>query len=277
MRVAPVFVGEVFFDPERVLLSLYVKSKSAALDFSPTTTLLKIFNEALIPIFAVHYYYEEDKITVHNFLIVDFTNSKYSPAQIEERIRQAFGEYLLDIEWHTSDVTGLAFNPSAFPPTLLIFNREVRTIIFPVTFWRDLIRSLIEHFGTGGLFILWSIGLGVMKFHAPYISKLKSVLTEEEVVKAGLAALQAMGFGIFKLVNFSSEEAVVRIEENFEDLAGCEIPDYQESFVRGILCGFFSAIWGCECECSLTKCTLRGDPYCEVVIRPVREKGFFSK
>ncbi len=270
----PVRTGELFFETKRKLHALCVKSKQELPDFSPTAVLIRIFNSSFIQLLAIHNYQEGG--IVHDFMIADFTDSPMTPEEVESRIRKIFGNRLLELEWLESGVKGLVYNTRGFPPIFFAFNTEIRVILFAVTLWRGLIRSLMTRFGTGGLYILWALGSDIMKFHAHHISMLKGKLTDEEIVRIGLAVLQAMGFGIFKLMKFSREEIAIKIEEHFEDAAGKGIPGFQGSFLRGLLSSFFSIIFGEEYECSSAKCVLRGDPYCELVARPRSsiEKGF---
>ncbi|MEM4217734.1 MAG: 4-vinyl reductase, partial [Candidatus Methanomethylicaceae archaeon] len=138
-----------------------------------------------------------------------------------------------------------------------------------------LFQGLIKRFGAGGMTLLWFMGNDAGEGKGLDLVKLKGSLSNVERMKIAFARLQSFGWGIFELVECDDKEnrIVIRVRDNFEEMAAKEIKGYQNSFLRGFLVGLISILFNSPCRGIETKCVNKGDPYCEFVIRLSHIKG----
>jgi predicted hydrocarbon binding protein len=98
--------------------------------------------------------------------------------------------------------------------------------------------------------------------------------TEDPRTLVGLAKayFRTVGWGMMDVVKMSLEagEAQVRVYQSFECETGKGSETPYGHFIRGILAGFFTEIFGEEAKAVETKCIATGDPYCEYMIKRVR-------
>jgi len=92
-------------------------------------------------------------------------------------------------------------------------------------------------------------------------------LEGKELVEAALGVIQTLGWTeSWKVVEFdpSACRAVVRLIGAFEAREPADEPICH--FLRGVLTGFFTEMFGEACYGTETKCQAVGDPYCEFVM-----------
>lgn len=152
-----------------------------------------------------------------------------------------------------------------FPLTV----EKTRVAIFPLTVLEGFIKTLRKAFDKPvSQTILWYQGREVGRtIFASY---------EKDFGFKGIRALEflrirALLFGwaymeVSKLEE-SRKTAMVRLFDNWE----CELfrgsNELQNHFMRGILAGFFSSLFGVEVDAVETKCIAKGDSFCEFIIK----------
>lgn len=82
---------------------------------------------------------------------------------------------------------------------------------------------------------------------------------EEFFAQGGWGKIQAK-------VNFTKKEAVIRIE-NSATARQTEAKEPVCHFIRGYIAGICDVIFDSSTNCAETKCTAKGDPYCEFQIK----------
>ncbi|MEM3485739.1 MAG: hypothetical protein QXI12_08965, partial [Candidatus Methanomethyliaceae archaeon] len=236
----PVHLSDHYYEPGRSFCGLYIVSKIELPDFSPTAELIKIFNRRGILLLNITSH-QKDYVT-HDFVIADLTGKEAQKEEILGEIRRIFGHRLVSIECIDTGVPGFIYNVKGFP---LIFNFSENyspVAALSVHTWKTLFQGLIKRFGAGGMTLLWFMGNDAGEGKGLDLVKLKGALSNVERMKIAFARLQSFGWGIFELVECDDKEnrIVIRVRDNFEEMAAKEIKGYQNSFLRGFLVGLIS-------------------------------------
>ncbi len=200
-----------------------------------------------------------------NFLLyVDFTDSKVKPETIVEELSKNVN--VRSIRIIRPVIEGVMVDTLHFP---LIINEE-RAIIFRKPIFEALINGLRERFGSIGEAFLYYIGyeIGRKAFKNHYQMSISK--TPGELVRINEVLFKAVGWGKLKILDYDSSKcfAIAVVEKSFEcELAGRTNKPYSQ-FIRGALAGWFSELTGKSCGAEETKCIAKGDPYCEILIKP---------
>jgi len=125
-----------------------------------------------------------------------------------------------------------------------------------------MIRGLYEIFGIGAFSVLWLLGKRAGIRSA--ISKRE--LDPEGSIRETLKELESAGWGIFELNCEGHKTYSIRVYDNFECNATLDLKDYQNSFLRGVLCGIISKIFDKDFRCKETECIKKGDESCRFVL-----------
>jgi predicted hydrocarbon binding protein len=269
----PVHLSDHYYDPGRSYCGLYIVSKIELPDFSPTAEIIKIFNRKGILLLNITSH-QKDYVT-HDFVIADLTGKDGLKEEILKEIRECFGQRLISVDCIDTGVPGFIYNVRGFP---LIFNFSENyypVAALSIQTWKTLFQGLIKRFGAGGMTLLWFMGNDAGEGKGLDLLKLKGSLNNAEKIKIAFARLQSFGWGIFELAECDDKNnrIVIRVGENFEEIAAKEIKGYQNSFLRGFLVGLISVLFNSPCRGIETKCVNKGDPYCEFVIRLSHLKG----
>jgi predicted hydrocarbon binding protein len=117
-------------------------------------------------------------------------------------------------------------------------------------------------FGSGGDVVLYQQGTDYGRDLAKFFL---DMFGKEYLLKNydyGLNILTSTGWGVPELMDDKFPGLTLRITSCFE-CAGVEGGRTLCSFTRGVLVGVFGSLAGSTVQCTETRCTGRGDPYCQ--------------
>lgn len=133
----------------------------------------------------------------------------------------------------------------------------------------------LRDLGTPGEALLFHIGHNAGSSLAR--DTLKSVGSRQRAVEYLKMYFESLGLGLLDVVRFvEGREAVIRIYDNIECMSmkgeALSRPEkaayYTSNLIRGMIAGYFEKIFGTPVSVAETRCIVRGDPYCEFVVRP---------
>jgi predicted hydrocarbon binding protein len=152
-----------------------------------------------------------------------------------------------------------------FPITL----GSLRVAIFPTTVLEGLVKKLRETFGTPMVqTVLWYQGKEVGKNTVEIYRKEFSVKKIRELLEMLKVRALLLGWARLEIRYFNEvkRRAVIRLYDNWE----CEMfkgsNESQSHFIRGVLAGFFDALFTEGFNAAEVSCIAKGDPYCEFVL-----------
>ena len=88
----------------------------------------------------------------------------------------------------------------------------------------------------------------------------------KDVMRVWTTLLTALGYGIFSVVKADPRKTVIRVYDSVECSALRDIEEEGSHFVRGVVAGGISELYGETMVAEETRCIARGDPYCEYSI-----------
>lgn len=210
---------------------------------------------------------QENPVTKDRILVLflDLSESDYTLEDTLKLFKKI--PFLKDVKSIHPLKKGLVIDSYSFPQILL----DERAIIFRKSTYQAWIKEMRESYGEGFKAIQYHIGFRTGYNAYTGIQK-KFNGNMRETLKIGREFARLAGFGIINIVSFEEGYVTLRVYDNFE----CELfkgSSHPEShFMRGILAGWFSAIWKANIEniqARETKCIAMGDPYCEYVITKI--------
>jgi len=199
-------------------------------------------------------------------VFLDFSNASITPDEALRLVRkQPFvkNAYLI-----TPNPEGILYDNHFFP--LVVGER--RAVIFRRRVYESLFKGIREKFGTAGEAMLYYQGFTIGQRMCQAYGEDHGLKDPRELTELLMIDAKTLGWGILEFAEINPEagEARIRVYQGFE----CEIGKGSEApyghFVRGILAGFFTQIFGEEAKAVETKCIATGDPYCEYTIKRVR-------
>lgn len=211
--------------------------------------------------------FTEGVLTAIFFL--DFTEASVKPSELLHMIRR-----LPKVEKAVLIkplIKGLIADTSTFPP---IIGSE-RALLLTSSSYRQLIMRLRE-FGVSGDAVLYQVGFNLGLGYIKEVKKMCSTLglnKLEDLIKVWMTLLTALGYGIFSVVKTDPSKVVIRVYDSVECLALRDIEEEGSHFVRGVVAGGISGLYRETMVAEETRCTAKGDPYCEyVVLKPPEER-----
>jgi predicted hydrocarbon binding protein len=125
--------------------------------------------------------------------------------------------------------------------------------------------SMAELFGTGGEVMLLYEGMAIGEMNAHEIIRRMGKDTITRNMPSVIRMLSTSGWGNTSLEFSEDGSPVVRIDHCFESATRKKVR-HGCYFMKGMLTGVAKVILGPEVKCEETKCTLRGDDYCEFTL-----------
>ncbi len=258
----PFNLGFFIYKPGRRLLGLHIKFSVGAVDavgvLHQVTSIFKKYN---IPIINLGISSAEPS---HAFIFLDV--SDVDQTVFEKLFGKLISElkhtpYIADVRLVQPIAESFIFDPYFFP---LMVNNE-RAIIFLRRSYEGFIKLVRNKIGSGVKALLFFIGydVGIQAFRKSHAVIAKKDLNK--LLEVGKAFFQMMGYGIIEEaeVDMENARAIVRIKNCFE----CEMfkgsNQAESHFVRGIIAGWCSQLFGREVAAIEKKCIAKGDPYCE--------------
>lgn len=149
-----------------------------------------------------------------------------------------------------------------------------RALIFRKPLYEGFAVGIRRQFGSAGEAFLYYTGYeSGIKLGESYRRIAESLGVEDPIEiaqKIAAPVAMSMGFGRAELVEASLRppQATIRMYENPE----CELGLYSKKpyshFIRGIVAGILTQLFGVEMMAEETQCIAKGDPYCEFKVTP---------
>jgi predicted hydrocarbon binding protein len=148
-----------------------------------------------------------------------------------------------------------------------------RVVIFSPPILEGLVKGFRESFGTAIVqTILWNQGKEVGKTTVDMYRKNFGISKAREALEMLTARALSLGWGRMEIVTLNEvkKRATIRVFDNWECAIFKGVNEPQNHFIRGILAGFFNAIFGEGFYATEVKCIAKGDSYCEFVLEKMR-------
>jgi predicted hydrocarbon binding protein len=197
---------------------------------------------------------------------LDFSETSINPEEALRLVRKQ--PFVKNARLITPNSVGILYDNFFFP--LVVGKR--RAVIFRRRVYESLFKGIREKFGTAGEAMLYYQGFAIGQRTCQAHKEDIGTEEPETLVSLGKAYFRTVGWGVIDVVNLNVEkgEAQVRIYGSFECESGKDSEAPYGQFIRGILAGFFTGIFGEEAKAVETKCIATGDPYCEYTIKRMR-------
>jgi len=212
----------------------------------------------------------EDAQYARLFVFLDTTGSA---TPVDEVLRQYEREGLIEIEkMITSPIEGFMSDTFHFPLTAA----GVRSIIIRQPGYREMMVGLREWFGAGGEAFLYHVGfrtgLAFVGLHREAAGKL-GIADPIQIYKYISAPMfQWAGFGIPEVKDFDSDGGEILVYDSFEcELGKGRVIPYSQ-FVRGIIAGVLSELFGRAYNVTEESCIAKGDPVCRFIAKVIQKK-----
>ena len=203
----------------------------------------------------------EPSVTAIAFL--DFSKSNVSPEEALKLVKKL--EFVKMAKLIKPHKKGIIFDDYFFPLNV----GEERAVIFRKTVYEALMEGVREKFGSAGEAILYYIGFTIGYQVCDRNLKIAHSKDAEDLINLSKAMFKTFGYGIIDnaKIDFKEARAQLRIHHNFECGLGKNNGKPHSQFVRGILAGFFTQIFGKSVNAQETKCLAKGNSYCEFTIK----------
>ncbi|MEM3434343.1 MAG: V4R domain-containing protein [Candidatus Methanomethyliaceae archaeon] len=204
-------------------------------------------------------------------IFLDMTDSKVDAERFFKDLQQAG---LIEVfEIIRSPVKGFIADTATHP----LLAGSTRAVILRETGYRELLVGIREFFGASGETFLYHIGfrfgLGLAELHNELAEKvgLKDPVRIYKHISAAL--FQWAGFGRIEVRELNHECGTILVYDSFE----CELGKYRaipySQFVRGIIAGTLSRLFGKRFNVVEEGCIAKRDPACKFVIKAITQKA----
>ncbi|MEM2088893.1 MAG: 4-vinyl reductase [Thermoproteota archaeon] len=146
---------------------------------------------------------------------------------------------------------------------------NLRAMIFPETVLEGLVKRLRETFGIPVVqTILWNQGKEVGKGAIEIYKKEFNIVKAREALEMLKVRALLLGWASMEILTFNEvkKRAVIRVFDNWECAMFKGSNEPQSHFIRGVLAGFFNALFGEGFYATEVKCIAKGDSYCEFTL-----------
>jgi predicted hydrocarbon binding protein len=198
----------------------------------------------------------ERALTARALVFLDFSNTSISPWDALRLVRkQPFVKKTLLIAPSAEEIL---YDNYFFP--LVVGGK--RAVIFRRRVYESLFKGVRETFGTAGEAMLYYQGFAIGRRMCQAYREDTGLEDPKALVGLGKAYFRTVGWGILDVVKMSLEagEAQVRVYQSFECETGRGSETPYGHFIRGILAGFFTNIFGEEAKAVETKCIAKETP-----------------
>ncbi|HIE23356.1 MAG TPA: ACT domain-containing protein [Candidatus Korarchaeota archaeon] len=219
-----------------------------------------IAQEGINIIYGVHHESDEPNATWWCFF-ADFGD--IDPDEVASKIAKVEG------------VKKIAFTPAAGKHLFfdthhssIEFFKE-RAVLFRANWLIGIFSEIYKRWGTGGRVFIYYLGFEGGK-EAYEVWRKRLDLKGKDLIQVSLDLIQSLGWitGYSFSLDLENEMAIIKLEKNFE----CALSKNMEGshFIRGVLAGFFTGMFGSECSVDERRCISKGDPYCEFLVRAIK-------
>ena len=249
--------------PSRKVYGIYIKVKAEPSILRELATLAEKNNITILYLTFSTPQYPNEPIKAISFL--DFTNAATDIHNIISEVSKM--DFVYETKLIEPIKDGFIVDTLSLPLTL----DGERAMIIRQEGFKALLDKILE-LGPSGEAILYhvgfNLGLGYAKTHAR-LEKILGIDTPSDILEYIIKPLfKAVGFGEIKIISIDPEvpELTVRVYSNFE----CELAPRSDksasNFIRGIIAGVPSGLFGVTITAEETKCIARGDDYCEFYV-----------
>jgi predicted hydrocarbon binding protein len=247
------------YDPKKkvYLVSMHLENEPGAL--GNLTNLLAVRGMNILEGFFGGMSYEP-KATVSFF--VETTNQRMDESWLKDFIESSV--YASDVEVRPG-VDGFVSDSVNFP---LTWNTGDRAVLMRTASLRSMFDAVMAANRKEGERIIYDQG-----FNYAQATYERLFSTYRPKSRAGLAEMlkihSATGWGRLELSDLDPEHrrAKLKLEEGFE-CADMKTGKPESNFIRGHVAGVLSTYFGSEVKAIETRCTSKGDPYCEFEVSP---------
>ena len=203
-------------------------------------------------------------------IFLDTTESKTS---LVELFRQYERHELIEVEAVlTSPIDGFLSDTISHPPTVI----GGRSVIMRDEIYRGLLVGLREWFGAGGENFLYHIGyrtgLAFGELHRETAVRLGITDPIQIYENISRVMFQWAGFGILDVKNLTPDGGEILVHDSFEcELGKGRVIPYSH-FVRGIIAGTLSELFGRTYNVIEASCIAKGDPVCRFVAKAIQKE-----
>ncbi|MBC7113535.1 MAG: hypothetical protein H5T34_05935 [Candidatus Methanomethyliales bacterium] len=198
-------------------------------------------------------------------IFLDMTDSKIDPEEFFGELQRAG---LIDVlEVIRSPVNGLIIDTA----TDLLIARPTRAVILRETGYRELLAGMREYYGQSGEAFLYHIGfrfgMGLARFHKEIAEKVALKNPVQIYENISTALFQWAGFGRIEIQDLTQDRGTILVYNSFE----CELGKYRaipySQFIRGIIAGTLSELFGRRFNVVEEECIAKGDQLCKFKVK----------
>ena len=261
----PFEIGNFVLEPGKFIICLNISLKVEALHRSNVlASIFNVFSNYNIPVLAVKTSASESKNFIRVTVFADFTKNRGFLKKVVENIKSL--NYVENVKIVEPLFNGLTMDTSYTHLTLA----GGRAIILRKPIYEGFIKGFRERFGQVASSFLYHIGFEAgrkaYKSHLRIVSEAHRGV--EKIIPFARELFKQIGFGIleFTKVDFLNKTALIRVRNSFECELFKETGMAESHFIRGLIAGFMSSLFGIKVDAEETKCVAKGDPYCEFVV-----------
>lgn len=259
-------IGNFVWEPNRYVVCFNILfDRGAQYEHGILASISKIFSDRGVPILSIKTTVSIRENANRLTLFADFSQRRNLIREVENSIRSL--NHVKDVKVIEPLFNGITVDTTY---AYLTFAGE-RAVIFRKPLFEGLIKGIREKFGEAGKTFLYHIGFilgqGASVNQSKIVRKARggvkeTILLAEEIFKQ-------IGFGIFKVSNLDmlNKRAIIVIHDSFE----CELfkgsKKPESHFIRGLIAGFLTPLFGIKVSAFEAKCIAKGDPYCLFLIR----------
>ncbi len=257
----PAELGAIVYCPEGECHGFYVVARIDSEGFGPRAKLVMLFKKLGIPVLSFTGHFKD--FVAYDFAIVNLKGSKYGKDDVRVKIMEVFGNRLIHLEVLRSNVPGLVYNIYDFPLLVSMGEEKVRAAALPFMGWGCFFNALYNKWGDNAMSVYHMVGNELGEAHGRKMNEHMPSHSVREKVDATLYALQAQGWGRFRLFSFRGSSLSISIKDNFECMSTKNLPGYKSSFIRGFLVGLMNELVGKGFACNESRCIKTGRSICQ--------------
>jgi len=214
-----------------------------------------------VRILALNFSSEKDKRFLLAF--IDMSNSDVSINSLINELKQL--EFIEKIVVRKKSVNSFIVSRIGYPITT--GRGAISIVLLNRNSFSNLIRTMYEEMSDVGMsFMFYQGKLLGSKDAEVFVEHIWTI--DQDTISEILNILLAHGWGIPKLIKFSSSEVIVHLYDSFESLVMAKKSERPMCFfIKGYIAGLLSTILKKEVHVEETKCIAMGDPYCEFRIK----------
>ena len=203
--------------------------------------------------------------------ILDVTDCGRPEEELDSALRGAGGVISASLKF--SPVEGFAALTSAFP----VVADGMRAVIFREGGYRELLAGIREYFGACGESFLYHVGfragMGFARLHREAAEKLNIRDPGQIYRNISTSMFQWAGFGRVEVQELAPDGGLIAVHDSFECELGKRRGVPYSHFVRGLIAGVLSELFGRGYSVAEEECIAKGDPACRFRVKAMPQAG----